>query len=149
MYEHPPNPIPPWLHAGTPSPPKAAPGTFIPLALVALGARGGNSQDPTDGVGRAGGVGADRGHLGHGARGGCKARPSSQRAGQDKGQPAQRPPAPRCGRSTGALLPHSPLAPSSPAHSSQGTVIPWLHHKGLGRALWDGDALPLAVGHLS
>lgn len=68
----------PCIAARTPPPQRTAPTTFIPLALVVLGARGGDSQDSADGVGRTGGVGADGGHLGHRPRGGCKAKPSGQ-----------------------------------------------------------------------
>lgn len=57
---------------------KTAPATFIPLALVALSAGRGNSQDPTNGVGGASRVSGDRGHLGDRSRGGCKARTGSQ-----------------------------------------------------------------------
>lgn len=78
---------PPAAHRCSPHCQKTPPTTFVPLALVALGAGGGDSQDPADGVGRAGGVGADGGHLCHRPRGGCKARPGGQRAGQHGRQP--------------------------------------------------------------
>lgn len=88
LHPHPSLPSRPRTTARSPCQ-NTAPATFVPLALVALGARGGDAQDAADGVGRAGGVGADGGHLGHGPRGGCKARPGGQRAGQHERQPTQ------------------------------------------------------------
>lgn len=63
-------------------PEKTAAVTFVSLALVALGAGGGDPQNPADGVGRAGGVCAHGGHLGDGPCGGCKARQGQAVSGQ-------------------------------------------------------------------
>lgn len=56
-----------------PIPDRAVPAslTFISLALVGVSAGGRDAQDPADGVRRASGVRAHRGHLRHGARGHC------------------------------------------------------------------------------
>lgn len=61
--------------------PRRRPGaslTFVSLALVGVGAGGGDAQDAADGVGGAGRVRAHRGHLRHGARGHCAEGEGSQ-----------------------------------------------------------------------
>lgn len=138
--------------SGPTSPPqrprrKPAAITFITLALVALGAGRGDAQDPTDGVGRAGGVSADRGHLGNGACGGCKARPSGQRAAWHQHQPARKPAATchRNGRPGKASSSHSaPWADGSEGTAAQreDTVHGLSQHSGCTDAALDLQPSP-------